>query len=302
MKKQSLSPGTTKALFEDQEIRRERYNDERWFSVVDIVNILSESQGIDKWAYRRKLKQRLIAEWSEIVTFCHELKFLATDGKRYTWDAANTQTVLRIIQSIPSPNAEPLKQRLASLGNQRYEELNDPELGMQRARERAISVYQSRGMNDAEIKQRLQTIDIRHDYTDELKTRGIQGKEYGILTNISYTRSGKNADDYKKHKWLTKNDNLRDHMTKTEMLLTWLSEEAGTQIIKHKDLQWFDEVQDGLAQWADIARQAKDTLEEKIWTSILDPNNRLTVKQQALRQKAHQQQKLWYNKGKKKRK
>ncbi|MCX6823392.1 MAG: phage antirepressor protein [candidate division SR1 bacterium] len=302
MKKQSLSPGTTKALFEDQEIRRERYNDERWFSVVDIVNILSESQGIDKGAYRRKLKQRLIAEGSEIVTFCHELKFLATDGKRYTGDAANTQTVLRIIQSIPSPNAEPLKQRLASLGNQRYEELNDPELGMQRARERAISVYQSRGMNDAEIKQRLQTIDIRHDYTDELKTRGIQGKEYGILTNISYTRSGKNADDYKKHKGLTKNDNLRDHMTKTEMLLTGLSEEAGTQIIKHKDLQGFDEVQDGLAQGADIARQAKDTLEEKIGTSILDPNNRLTVKQQALRQKAHQQQKLGYNKGKKKRK
>jgi hypothetical protein len=134
------------------------------------------------------------------VTKCHELKFLASDGKKYPGDACDTQTILRIIQSVPSPKAEPLKQWLASLGNQRMEEANDPELGMQRARERAIQVYKSRGMNEKEIKQRLQTIDIRHDYTDELKARGIQGKEYGILTNISYSRSGKDAEDYKKYK------------------------------------------------------------------------------------------------------
>lgn len=199
--KNLLSPGTTIAFFEDKEIRRERYNDERRFSVVDIVNVLSGSKSIDKWAYRRKLKQRLSEEWSEIVTDCHELKFLASDGKKYPWDACNTQTIFRIIQSIPSPKAEPLKQRLSSLGNQRVEETNDPELGMQRARERAIQVYKSRGMNDKEIKQRLETIDIRHDYTDELKLRGIKAWfEYALLTNISYTRSGKTAQEYKEHK------------------------------------------------------------------------------------------------------
>ncbi len=125
---------------------------------------------------------------------------MASDGKRYKSDAANTQSLLRLIQSIPSPKAEPFKLRLASLGNQKMEELNDPELGMQRARESAIKVYQSRGMSDKEITQRLQMIDTRHDYTDELKARGIQGKEYGLLTNISYLRSGKDAQEYKEHK------------------------------------------------------------------------------------------------------
>ena len=135
-----------------------------------------------------------------MVTHCDQLKFLAADGKKYKGDAANTELILRIIQSIPSPKAEPFKLRLASLGNQKMEELNDPELGMQRARESAIRVYQSRGMTEKEIKQRLQMIDTRHDYTDELKSRGIQEKEYGILTNISYQRSGKDAQDYKEHK------------------------------------------------------------------------------------------------------
>ena len=105
------------------------------------------------------------------MTNCHELKFLASDGKKYLGDAANTKLILRIIQSIPSPKAEPFKLWLASLGNQRVEESNDPELGIQRARARAIQVYKSRGMSDKEIKQRLQNIDIRHDYTDELKAR-----------------------------------------------------------------------------------------------------------------------------------
>ena len=159
-----------------------------------------------------------------MVTDCDQLKFLAADGKKYMWDAGNNKVILRIIQSIPSPKAEPFKQRLASIGSQKMEELNDPELGMQRARESAIRVYQSRGMSDKEIKQRLQMIDSRHDYTDELKARVIQANEYGLLTNISYQRSSKDAQDYKLHKWLVRSDNLRDHMTRTEMLLTELSE------------------------------------------------------------------------------
>lgn len=301
--KNNITPQETIAMFENQQIRRERYNDERRFNVVDIANILSQSKSKDKWVYRRKLKQRLSEEWSEIVTKCHELKFLSSDGKKYPWDAANTKTVLRIIQSIPSPNAEPLKQRLAKLGNERVEEANDPELGMQRARDRAIAVYKSRWMTDKEIKQRLQTIDIRHDYTDELKARGIKdGLEYALLTNISYTRSGKSAKEYKKLKWLVKSDNLRDHMTMTELLLTWLSEEAGKEIAKSKDARWFDEVQDALIQWAGIAKNTRENLENQIGKSVLADKNRLTDKQKALRDKAHKQEKLGYNKKAKKKK
>ena len=140
-KKNLLSPTEENIiLFNDEKIRRERYDDERYFSVVDIVNILSDSKWKDKWAYWRKLKQRLIGEWSEVVTNCHELKMIASDGKRYRTDAANTKTILRIIQSIPSPNAEPFKQRLASLWNERVEESNDPELWIARARTRASTI------------------------------------------------------------------------------------------------------------------------------------------------------------------
>ncbi|EKD24896.1 MAG: hypothetical protein ACD_80C00145G0030 [uncultured bacterium (gcode 4)] len=293
---------TAVAFFEDKQVRRERHNDERWFSIVDIISLLTGSERARK--YRNDLKTKLTKEewYTELSEKIGQLKFMSSDSKKYKSDATNTQTMFRIIQSIPSPKAENVKQWLASLGNQRVEEGNDPELGMQRSRERAIQVYKSRWMSDKEIKQRLQSIDIRHDYTDELKTRGIQGKEYSILTNISYSRSWKDAEEYKKHKWLTKNDNLRDHMTRTEMLLTGLSEEAGTEIAKSKNAQGFNAVQDALLQWSDVAKHTKENLEEKIWKSILDPNNRLTTKQQALRKQARKQEKLGYNKNKTKKK
>lgn len=296
-KDDKIMPQTTIAMFENQNIRRERYNDERWFSVVDIVSVLSWS--LQPSRYWTELKQQLIKkEWyTDLFGKIEKLKFLWADNKKYPWDAANTKTVLRIIQSIPSPNAEPLKQRLAQLGNEKVEEANDPELGMQRARDRAIAVYKSRWMNDKEIKQRLQTIDIRHDYTDELKARWIKdGLEYALLTNISYTRSGKSAKEYKQLKWLVKSDNLRDHMTMTELLLTWLSEEAGKEIAKSKNAKWFNEVQDALIKWADIAKNTREDLENKIWKSVLIENNRLTEKQKTLRDKAHNQEKLGYNK------
>ncbi len=181
------------------------------------------------------------------------------------------------------------------------EEVNDPELGMQRARARAIQVYRNRGMTDKEIEQRLQSIDTRHEYTDELKARWIKdGLEYALLTNISYTRSGKTAQEYKEYKWLIKTDNLRDHMTRTEMLLTGLSEEAGVEIAKSKDAKWFNAVQDALTQWADVAKRAKEDFEEKIGKSILDNDNRLSPKQQALRDQVNTQKKLSHINKKKK--
>ena len=172
------------------------------------------------------------------------------------------------------------------------EELNDPELGMQRARESAIKVYQSRGMNKNEITQRIQMIDGRHNYTDELKTRGIEVDQYAQLTNISYQRSGKDAQSYKKHKWLVKSDNLRDHMTRTEMLLTELSEEAGIEIAKSKNAKWFGQVENALREWAVVAKITRENLESKTWKSVLDKNNRLTPRQQSLRDKVNIKKKL----------
>lgn len=296
-----LTPSTTAAFFEDKEVRRERYEDERWFSIVDVVSLLTASERARK--YRSDLKTKLTKEegFIQLSEKIGQLKFLASDGKKYLWDAANTATMLRIVQSIPSPKAEPVKQWLASLGNQRIEEVNDPELGMQRARARAIQVYKSRGMNDKEIEQRLQSIDARHHYTDELKARGIKdGLEYALLTNISYTRSGKTAQEYKEYKWLVKTDNLRDHMTRTEMILTGLSEEAGVEIAKSKDAKWFNEVQNALVQWADIAKKAKEDLEEKVGKSILNDDNRLSPRQQVLRKQINEQKKLWQKKMQKK--
>ena len=283
----------TKALFEDKEIRKERYQEERFFNLIDVIGALTNQKKKKKAkTYRTTLKSRLKQEWSKVVTNCDQLKFLASDGKRYKSDAANTQTILRLIQSIPSPKAEPFKERLATLGNRKMEELNDPELGMQRARESAIKVYQSRGMNKNEITQRIQMIDGRHNYTDELKTRGIEVDQYAQLTNISYQRSGKDAQSYKKRKWLVKSDNLRDHMTRTEMLLTELSEEAGIEIAKSKNAKWFGQVENALREWAVVAKITRENLESKTWKSVLDKNNRLTPRQQSLRDKVNIKKKL----------
>ena len=283
----------TKALFEDKEIRKERYQEERFFNLIDVIGALTNQYDYKKAkTYRTTLKSRLKQEWSKVATNCDQLKFLASDGKRYKSDAANTQTILRLIQSIPSPKAEPFKERLATLGNRKMEELNDPELGMQRARESAIKVYQSRGMNKNEITQRIQMIDGRHNYTDELKTRGIEVDQYAQLTNISYQRSGKDAQSYKKHKWLVKSDNLRDHMTRTEMLLTELSEEAGIEIAKSKNAKWFGQVENALREWAVVAKITRENLESKTWKSVLDKNNRLTPRQQSLRDKVNIKKKL----------
>jgi len=161
-------------LFDSKSIRKEFVNGERRFSVVDIVSVLTNSQWKDKWAYWRKLKQRLIAEWSEVVTNCHELKMLASDGKKYKTDASNTKWILRIIQSIPSPNAEPLKQRLASLGNERMEELSNPELWINRAKARAVMIRKKQWKDDRWITSRLQSIQTRNSFTDILKERWIK--------------------------------------------------------------------------------------------------------------------------------
>ncbi len=270
-------------LFNDEQVRREWYNEERYFSVVDVVKILTWSQSEDKWWYRRKLKQRLSEEWSEIVTKCHKLKLLAPDGKRYPTDTANTKTLLRIIQSIPSPNAEPFKQRLASLWNERIEETNDPELWIVRARMRAIENYKKKGMTDSEIKRILSSIETRNDLTDEYQNRGIIGMEYGILTNLWYGIFGTNADGIRSKKWLWKHDNPRDHMNKTELLLTELTEETSKNLIQKQNAQGFNEIAPCVTKSVEIVKDTKDSIEKATWENVLTDFNRLTEKQKSLR-------------------
>jgi len=185
-------------LFNNKEIRRHRdqKQQKRYFSVVDIVSILSQSA--DGRKYWNKLKQRLKEEWSEVVTNCHQLKLTASDGKMRLTDATDTESMLRIIQSVPSPNAEPIKKWLAKVGYERIEEMNDPELTINRA----LTTYSAKWYPQDWINQRLKTIDIRKDLTDERKRIWIQEwKEYAILTNeITKARSGMTVNEYKKHK------------------------------------------------------------------------------------------------------
>lgn len=284
MKKNLLTPTETDiVLFNEENVRRTWYNDEWYFSVIDIVWILTESDNSKK--YWSVLKTRLKAEWSEVATICSQLKMKAKDWKMRETDCANTESVLRLIQSIPSKNAEPLKQWLAGLGNERIQEANDPELWMIRARERAIIRYKSKGMTDDEIKRRLSTIETRNNLTDEYKSRGIKGTEYWILTNYWYSIFGTTAQGIKSLKWLWKNDNPRDHMNKTEMLLTELTEETSKTIIQSKNAKGFNEIAPCVQESVDIVGEAKNKIEEATKKPVLTEFNRLSDKQKALRKK-----------------
>jgi hypothetical protein len=188
-----------------------------YFSVVDVVGVLSESKSPS--AYWRKLKQRLKEENNETVTNCHRLKLLANDGKMRLTDVANTKQILRIIQSIPSPNAEPFKQWMAQLGQERLDEISDPQLSI----ERAISNYRKKGYSEQWITQRLKTIEFRKELTAEWDRAGVEeGMEYAILTNeLSKAWSGMITGEYKDFKDLKK-ENLRDNMTNLELALNML--------------------------------------------------------------------------------
>ena len=202
-------------LFEGTTIRTVWDNEkEEWFfSVADVCNVLSGSQSKDPNAYWRKLKQRLKAEGSEVVTNCHGLKLEAADGKKYLTDVLSTRDVLRLIQSIPSPKAEPLKMWLAQVGSERLDEIADPEKAIMRAAE----IYRAKGYSDNWINQRLQSIEMRKELTDEWKARGIELEhDYAILTNeMTRAWSGMSVRQYKDLKGLKK-ENLRDNMTNLE--------------------------------------------------------------------------------------
>lgn len=256
------------ALFEGKKIRKIFFEDAWWFSVVDVVGVLTESA--DAGAYWRKLKQRLIDEGSEVVTFCHGLKLEAPDGKKRETDCSNTEGLFRIIQSIPSPKAEPFKQWLSKVGYDRVQEIEDPELGMRRMRE----LYRQKGYSEQWIEERLRGIVVREDLTNEWDHRGADtSRDYGILTaEISKAAFGVTPSEYKQVKGL-KRENLRDHMNTFELLFTSLAEHSTAEIHRTEDSQGVEKLSEDAKAGGTIAGDARKQLEKRLGKSIITNKN-----------------------------
>jgi DNA-damage-inducible protein D len=262
---------TTKiAVFRGKAIRKTIYKNEWWFSVVDVCGVLTESP--DAGAYWRKLKQRLKEEGSEVVTFCHGLKLVAPDGKMRETDCANTEGMFRIIQSVPSPKAEPFKRWLARVGYERVQEIEDPELATKRTR----AIYKAKGYSDNWIEKRMRGIAIREELTDEWKKRDVKEEaEYAILTSeISKATFGLTPTQYKRLKRL-KRENLRDHMNDLELIFSMLGEAATTEITRTKDAQGFIESKDAAKQGGEVAGKARKDLESKTGKRVVSKQNYL---------------------------
>ena len=260
-------------VFQEKAIRRVWDKNEWWFSVVDVCSVLTESP--DAGAYWRKLKQRLGTEGSEVVTFCHGLKLEAPDGKQRITDCANTEGIFRVIQSIPSPKAEPFKRWLAQVGYERVKEIEDPELASRRARE----LYEAKGYPKDWIEKRMRAIAVRGALTDEWKARGVaEGREYSILTaEIARATFGVTRGEHKKHKGLAqaKTANLRDHMTDLELIFTMLGEAGTTEIAKRKDAQGFKQNQTAAREGGAVAGNARKELEAKTGVPVVSRQNYL---------------------------
>lgn len=259
-------------VFQEKSIRRTLHNNEWWFSVVDVCNVLADSA--DAGAYWRKLKQRLKEEGSEVVTFCHGLKLPASDGKQRETDCANTEGLFRIIQSIPSPKAEPFKRWLAKVGYERVQEIEDPELATKRSK----ALYRAKGYSDDWIEKRMRGISIRAELTDEWKKRQVgQEREYAILTaEISKATFGVTPSEYKELKGL-KRENLRDHMNDLELIFSMLGEAATTEITKTQDAQGFDENRTAARKGGKIAGDAREKLEKETKKMVVSKENYLDV-------------------------
>lgn len=257
-------------LFEEQPIRTawDEESQEWYFSVVDVVRVLTDSK--DPAAYWRKLKQRLKAEGNETVTNCHGLKMTAADGRKRLTDVADTPQLLRLIQSIPSPKAEPFKLWLAQVGTERIEETIDPELTI----DRALETYAKKGYSREWINQRLQAIQVRKELTDEWQERGIQqGREYAILTDeITRAWSGMTTRQYKRLKGLKK-ENLRDNMTTTEIILNMLAETATRDLSANEKPDGFRPSMEIAKRGGRIAGNARRELESELGHTVISAQN-----------------------------
>ena len=257
-------------LFHEKQVRRhwDEENELWYFSIVDVIEILTESTRPRK--YWNALKTKLEEEGSELSQKVGQLKLKSSDGKKYFTDVADTETLLRLIQSIPSKKAEPLKLWLAKVGYERIEETEDPELAI----DRAMQMYLKKGYSKDWINQRLKTIEVRKDLTDEWEERGIKkGLEYAILTDeITRAWSGKSVKFYKKFKGLKK-QNLRDNMTNLELILNMLAEATTTEISKKKQPKSFFENKEIARKGGETAGKAREDIEKKTGESVISSQN-----------------------------
>ena len=259
------------AIFEEKEIRREWYKDEWYFSVIDVVEALVENNRRPR-KYWSDLKQKLISEgFVEVSEKIGQLKMMAKDGKMRLTDVADTKTLLRIIQTIPSPKAEPFKRWLAQVGSERLEEIVNPELAINRAKE----TYIRKGYEDTWIAQRMKTIDSRKELTDTWKERGAKDRYYAILTDEIYKSTfNMNTSQYKELKWINKTKrNLRDSMGKLELAITNLAEVTANEMHNTNNSFGIDELKDDVQEAGKITGKARKEIEKKIGKKVAEETN-----------------------------
>lgn len=259
------------AIFQKKEVRKVFHKNEWWFSVIDIIEVLTDTARSRK--YWSDLKKKLLKEgYFEVSENIGQLKITSSDGKERETDCANTETVFRIIQAIPSPKAEPFKRWLARVGYERVQEIEDPELATKRTR----AIYKAKGYSDAWIEKRMRGIEVRETLTDEWKKRGVkEGQEYAILTaEISKATFGMTPSQYQKFKGL-KRENLRDHMNDLELIFSMLGEASTTEIARNKNTQGFSENKTAAKEGDDIAGEARKKLELKSGKKISTGENYL---------------------------
>jgi hypothetical protein len=260
-------------VFQDVKVRSvwNEENEKWYFSVIDIVAVLTDQTDYKKaQSYWTTLKSRLKKEGSEIVTFCDKLKLIAADGKKYLTDVADTETVFRLIQSIPSPKAEPFKLWIAKVARERIDEIEDPEIGI----DRLMDTYLKKGYSKEWINQRLKSIEVRKELTDEWDNRGVQkGIEYAILTDeLTKAWSGLTVKEYKRYKDL-KTESLRDNMSNLELVLNMLAEATTSEISKEKKPETFEESKTIANQGGTIAGNTRKEIESKIGKKIVSKSN-----------------------------
>ena len=261
------------ALFEEKQIRKILVDGEWWFSVVDVCGVLTDS--IDPRGYWKKLKQRLGQEGNEVVTFCHPLKIEASDGKKYATDCANTEGIFRIIQSVPSPKAEPFKRWLAKVAKERIDEIENPELAIERAR----LTYEKKGYTKEWIAKRVQGIAIRQNLTDEWDERGAESSlDYAILTNeIMQNAFGLTVNEHKEHKGLMR-ENVRDHMTDLELAIAMLAEATTTKLHKDRDSQGMKKLKEDAHDGGSVAGRARKDVEKLTGAVVVSKENFLPLR------------------------
>ncbi len=261
-------------IFEEKRIRTAwNETEEKWyFSIVDVVSVLTDQPDYDSARnYWKVLKNRLKKEGAELVTKCNQLKMPSPkDGKNYNTDVADTEQLLRIIQSIPSKKAEPFKMWLAQVGRERIDEIADPELSI----DRAVELYRKKGYSEKWINQRIKSIEVRKELTDEWNRSGItESVDYAILTNeITKTWSGKTVAEYKKHKNLKK-ENLRDNMTNMELVLNMLAEVTTTEISKSENPQGLEESKKVAKRGGSVAGKARKDIEKQTGRKVVSELN-----------------------------